>query len=105
MLNTKPITRLIAINIVVIFAFWITIDELFGKNTFDRIVVDLSELSFMDSTGIGVLVGRYKKMKEKIKSVIATLNNIEVKGAGNLSRLLACIQTLEEVIEHVAENE
>lgn len=44
-------------------------------------------------------------MENKIKSVIATLNNIEVKGAGNLSRLLACIQTLEEVIQNAADHE
>ena len=31
---------------------------------FIQIVMDLSELTFMDSTGIGVLIGRYKKMKE-----------------------------------------
>ena len=30
-----------------------------------QIVIDLANLSFMDSTGIGVLIGRYKKMKDK----------------------------------------
>ena len=30
-----------------------------------RIVIDLANLQFMDSTGIGVLIGRYKKMKDK----------------------------------------
>ena len=36
---------------------------------FIQIVMDLSELTFMDSTGIGVLIGRYKKMKELNKPI------------------------------------
>ena len=42
-----------------------TLDELFVKPNFQKIVIDLSELDFMDSTGIGVLIGRYKKMKDR----------------------------------------
>ena len=30
-----------------------------------RVVFDLAELKFMDSTGIGVLIGRYKKLKAR----------------------------------------
>lgn len=41
----------------------LTLDEIFDKPDFEKIVIDLSELEFMDSTGIGVLIGRYKKMK------------------------------------------
>lgn len=29
------------------------------------VIFDFSKLSFMDSTGIGVLLGRYKKLKER----------------------------------------
>ena len=43
----------------------ITLDELFEHDNFNQIIIDLSELDFMDSTGIGVLIGRYKKMKDR----------------------------------------
>ena len=33
--------------------------------TASHIIIDLANLSFMDSTGIGVLIGRYKKMKDR----------------------------------------
>lgn len=42
-----------------------TLDELFEKDSFSQIIIDLSELDFMDSTGIGVLIGRYKRMKDR----------------------------------------
>lgn len=41
------------------------LDELFKGNNFSQVIIDLSELEFMDSTGIGVLIGRYKKMKTR----------------------------------------
>ncbi len=43
----------------------ISLDELFAMPKFEQIIIDLSELEFMDSTGIGVLIGRYKRMKDK----------------------------------------
>lgn len=39
------------------------LDDLFLKDNFNQVIIDLSELEFMDSTGIGVLIGRYKKLK------------------------------------------
>lgn len=43
----------------------ISLDELFDKSLFKQVIIDLSELDFMDSTGIGVLLGRYKKLKSR----------------------------------------
>ena len=37
-----------------------------------QIVMDLSELTFMDSTGVGVLIGRYKKLKTKNQQIYIT---------------------------------
>lgn len=41
------------------------IDEVLEDNRelLKSVIFDLSSLSFMDSTGIGVLIGRYKKIK------------------------------------------
>ena len=41
------------------------LDNTFAGVNFSQIIIDLSELEFMDSTGIGVLIGRYKKMKNR----------------------------------------
>jgi stage II sporulation protein AA (anti-sigma F factor antagonist) len=38
-------------------------DELFRRRS-RRVVLDMSRLTFMDSSGIGVVLGRYRKVKE-----------------------------------------
>ncbi len=43
----------------------INLDEQMSNADFKQIIIDLSNLDFMDSTGIGVLIGRYKKMKKR----------------------------------------
>ena len=40
------------------------IDEQNSKSI-KKVMLDLSELIFMDSTGIGVLLGRFKKLKQR----------------------------------------
>lgn len=40
-------------------------DDLIMENKFNKVIVDMHNLEFMDSTGIGVLIGRYKKLKSK----------------------------------------
>ena len=40
-------------------------DREISTQSFKQIVIDLSDLDFMDSTGIGVLIGRYKIIKDK----------------------------------------
>ena len=42
------------------------IDDIIEKSNFvKQVVFNLSGLTFMDSTGIGMLIGRYKKCKAK----------------------------------------
>lgn len=44
-----------------------TIDNIIDneKSFYNQVIVDLGDLDFMDSTGIGVMIGRYKKLKTK----------------------------------------
>lgn len=47
-----------------------TMDTIFDvEKNYNQIIMDLSELTFMDSTGVGVLIGRYKKMNCKGKPI------------------------------------
>ena len=40
------------------------LDTILQLENYKQIIIDLSELDFMDSTGIGVLIGRYKLIKD-----------------------------------------
>ena len=41
------------------------LDKRFEDVNFECVIFDMSRLTFMDSTGIGLLIGRYKKLYKK----------------------------------------
>lgn len=43
-------------------------------------------------------------MEELIRKVLNTLDKVEVKGKGNLDKLLGCMQALEKVANELAAN-
>ena len=45
------------------------LDELLRDGSIRRLVLDLKELSFMDSSGVGFIIGRYKVMARRGGSV------------------------------------
>ena len=54
------------------------LDNLLSQGNFKQIVIDLAELDFMDSTGIGVLIGRYKMIKDLGVSIFISNPNKQV---------------------------
>lgn len=42
-----------------------TLDAICARYEMKKVVLDMERLGFMDSTGIGVLIGRYKKLKPR----------------------------------------
>ena len=45
------------------------LDTSISECSYDSVIFDLSRLSFMDSTGIGVVIGRYKLIRKQNKAV------------------------------------
>lgn len=60
----------------------VALDSLIDEEKISSLVFDFKKLSFMDSTGIGVLLGRYKRLKDK--NVVVYCQNAE----GNIDKLL-----------------
>lgn len=71
------------------------LDILIDKNKMTRIVLDLSELSFMDSTGIGVLIGRYKRLKSLNIPVFLAGANTSVDKVLKLSGIYGVMPKIE----------
>lgn len=63
------------------------LDDLFSNNVFQQVVIDLKGLEFMDSTGIGVLIGRYKKIRDKQKPIYIMNPNKHVEKIFKMSGL------------------
>jgi len=61
------------------------LDDAFVSYSFNDVVIDMSNLDFMDSTGIGVLLGRYKKLKNKNKQIYISNPNATIEKIFNMS--------------------
>lgn len=55
-----------------------TVDDKISANNYTALVFDLRKLRFMDSTGIGVIIGRYKIVRRLGKQVYVRNPNVTV---------------------------
>jgi stage II sporulation protein AA (anti-sigma F factor antagonist) len=78
------------------------IEKEFSKTNSKNIIFDFSELTFMDSSGIGMIIGRYKAIgKQGGQVIVASINEnpkklIEMAG---LHKILKCYNNVNEAIE------
>ena len=75
-----------------------TIDSQLDEAECKQVVMDLSNLEFMDSTGIGVLMGRYKKMKQRGIPIFIANPSVQ---ADKIFRMTALYEVMPKVKEGV----
>lgn len=71
------------------------IDRLIEDPSVRRLVFDLSGLGFMDSSGIGMMIGRYKTMMRRGGSIAV------LPGGGQVDRMME-LSGLYQIIERLA---
>jgi len=71
-------------------------DEKMMQDRVEHVVFDFSQTEFMDSSGIGVIVGRYKKMNCLGGKVIAVHTNRRIRQILDLAGLNRLVEIAEE---------
>lgn len=78
------------------------IDREYIKQSCYNIILNFEEVNFMDSSGIGMIIGRYKLVNEKNGKVCAfglKDNAKRIFDMSGLNKLIGCYQTEEEAIK------
>lgn len=71
-----------------------SLDRLITKYRDTDLVLDLKNLSFMDSSGLGVIIGRYKKLKSNGHNLYVTNANRQIDKVMSISGLYSIIKKL-----------
>ena len=71
------------------------IDGIIDKRGVYRIIIDFSKIDFMDSAGIGLIMGRYKKIRD--------YGDISIVGANESIQRILLISGLHKIV-HIYEN-
>ncbi|MCM8711296.1 anti-sigma F factor antagonist [Clostridium sp. SYSU_GA19001] len=73
------------------------IDDRLDRDTVNKLIMDFTNVTFMDSSGIGVVIGRYKKISLKKGEVCITNVNNSVKRVFDLSGMFKIIKLYDNV--------
>jgi len=73
------------------------IDDRLDRDGINKLIMDFSGVSFMDSSGIGVVIGRFKKLSLKQGVVCVTNVNGSVKRVFELSGMFKIIKPFDSI--------
>jgi stage II sporulation protein AA (anti-sigma F factor antagonist) len=74
-----------------------TIDYNLDNNPVKNLVIDMTELTFMDSSGIGALIGRYKKVKGLGGKLAVVNENRQVSKVFEVSGIYEIIPSYRDI--------
>lgn len=80
------------------------IDKYYSGGNMLNIIMDLNELSFMDSSGIGLVMGRYRNASDRRGKLSIACENESIKRILDMSGLLKIIKlypTLDIAIKNI----
>ena len=73
------------------------IDDIIDRDAIKNLILDFSSVTFMDSSGIGVVIGRYKRMNSKNGKLAITSINKNIKRVFELSGIFRIIKTYDKI--------
>ncbi|EHI97973.1 MULTISPECIES: anti-sigma F factor antagonist [unclassified Clostridium] len=79
----------------------VRIDDRIDRDNIDKVILNFSEVTFMDSSGIGAVLGRYKKISNKGGKLCIAEPNKNVNRIFELAGLYKIIKNYNTVDEAV----
>ncbi|AOY76761.1 anti-sigma F factor antagonist [Clostridium formicaceticum] len=80
----------------------VELDEMISNKRSKNLIFDLKEMNFMDSSGIGVIIGRYKnihKLGGKVAVVQASNKVDKIFSLAGLYRIVSKFETSEDALK------
>lgn len=74
-----------------------SIDDAYDGKNVKNIIIDLNQLNFMDSSGIGLIMGRYKKTSQNDGKLFLKNVSERVKKILQMSGILKIVSIIDEV--------
>jgi len=81
-----------------------TINELIEKEHYN-LIINLEEVRYIDSTGLGVLIGALKKVREHNGSINLICTNPQIKKIFNITglvKIFGIFKNVEEAVNSIA---
>ena len=78
------------------------IEKTFNRSGARNIIFDFSRVEFMDSSGIGILIGRYRELSKQGGRVYAINMSGEIGrifAVSGLARIIPCYDNLEDILQ------